>query len=71
LNNSEINRKVTEIEDVDEAAKMFQDVFCTILDKHAPVKIFQVRNNYVPYLSEDMKRLMVERDALKEEATKR
>ena len=67
---SNINQKVTDAVNVEDAAKIFQEIFCEVLDKHAPVKIFQTRKNYVPFLSEDMRRLMNERDALKEEATK-
>ena len=40
------------------------------LIRHAPVKIFQTRTNYLPYLSDDVKRLMEERKALKEEASR-
>ena len=67
---SNLDDKITGAKDIETAAKMFQDIFGEILDKHAPVKIFQTRKNYLPYLSEDTKRLMEERDALKEEATK-
>ena len=70
LQNSDINKKVTDAEDIEDATKIFQDVFCDVLHRHAPVKIFQTRKNYVPYLSEEMRRLMKEREALKEEATK-
>ena len=68
--NSELNKKVTETDNIDDAARLFQEIFTQVLDKHAPVKMFQTRKNYVPYLSEDMKRLLKERDVLKEEATK-
>ena len=44
-------------------------MFEKILNKHAPIKVFQIRNNYVPYLSEETKLVMAERDALKEEGT--
>ena len=39
-----------------------------VLDKHAPVKIIQNRVNYQPYISEDIKKEMAERDNLKEKA---
>ena len=42
----------------------------SILDRHAPVKIFQVRKNYTPYLSEETKQLMAARKNWKEVATK-
>ena len=67
---SNINRKVLEQVHFEGAVEIFQSVFLKILDYHAPVHVFQTRKNYVPFLSEDMKRLMRERDVLKEEATK-
>ena len=65
-----INEAVTACNDIDDAAKTFQDMFSQVLDRHAPIKVFQSRKNSVPYLSEEIKNLMSERDALKEEATK-
>ena len=64
-----INDEITAIDDIDEAALKFQEIFGSILDKHAPVKVFQIRKHYVPYLSEETKLLMEERDCLKNEAT--
>ena len=66
---SDINEKITAIDDLDEAAQNFQELFGSLLDKHAPIKVFQIRKHYVPYLSEEAKLLMEERDSLKEEAT--
>ena len=60
---------MTGIDDIEEAAVEFQNIFKTILDKHAPMKTFQIRKHYIPYLSEETKLLMEERDALKQEAT--
>ena len=65
---SKINEAVTACNDVNEAAEIFQELFSCILDFHAPRKIFQTRKNYVPYLSDETKLLMAERD--EEEATK-
>ena len=45
IQNSDINKKVTEANNVEDAAKIFQDVFCEVLDRHAPVKVFQTRKN--------------------------
>ena len=50
---SKINEAVTACNDVNEAAKIFQELFSCILDFHAPRKIFQTRKNYVPYLSDE------------------
>ena len=67
---SEINSKVVESDNIDVAAEIFRDIFSRVLNNHAPVRTFQTRKNYVPFLSDEMKRLLKERDALKEEATK-
>ena len=66
---SGMNEKVTRINDMEEAAVEFQNTFKAILDKHAPVKTFQIRKHYLPYLSDETKLLMEERDVLKQEAT--
>ena len=58
------------VNDIDEAAEKFKNIFVEVLDKHAPLKVIQVRKNYVPYLSEETKILMKERDTLKIDATK-
>ena len=47
----------------------FSGVFGTILNRHAPLKTYQVRNNYSPWLSSATKEKMSERDKLKEEAS--
>ena len=60
--------EVFECEDIDDAVRVFTDSFRMVLDKHAPVKIIQNRVNYQPYISEDIKREMLERDNLKEKA---
>ena len=67
---SSMNQDILECTDLETAAKIFQQKFSKLLDKHAPVKIFQSRNHYLPYLSKETKLLMKDRDALKEEATK-
>ena len=59
-----------ETDDIDEAGDIFVRVFNEILDKHAPIKTIQNRTNYVPYLTNDIKNLMKQRDTLKEEAAK-
>ena len=64
--NSNIDRDVTACSHVEEAAKVFQDSFRSILDKHAPVKTFQMGKHYSPYVSDQTKTLMKERNILKE-----
>ena len=51
--NSGINEEVTAVDDLEEAATKFQDMFVKILDKHAPVRVFQIKKSYVPYFSMD------------------
>ena len=67
---SEITKNVTECDDLDIAAKLFEDDFRSILDRHAPIKVFQMRKNYSPYLTTETKLLMEERNVIKEEMTK-
>ena len=67
---SDIDRAVTACDEIDAAAEIFEDKFKHILDKHAPIKIFQMRKHYTPYLTEETKLLMDERKVLKEEMTK-
>ena len=49
----------------EEATESFTRIFNKIIDNHAPIKIFLTRNNYAPWLSEETKRIMKERDRLK------
>ena len=45
---TQLKEKITACEDFKEAAQIFEEDFRAILDKHAPVKKFQVRKNYLP-----------------------
>ena len=60
--------RVTYNNNIDEASALFSGIFGSILNKHAPLEVFQVRNNYVPWISEETKQMQAARDALKEEA---
>ena len=68
--NSNLNEAVCNHEDLEEASKLFEETFRNILDIHAPIKTFQMRKYYSPYVSDRTKQLMKERNELKEEATK-
>ena len=48
VNASSINEDIKHIDNIDDAATKFQELFGSILDKHAPVKVFQIRKHYVP-----------------------
>ena len=50
----------------EEANDIFTNVYTSILDRHAPLKVILNRNNYAPHLDTDQKILMAERDLLKE-----
>ena len=65
-----INQKIMRCTELETASRIFQEEFGKILENHAPVKVLQTRNHYLPYLSDETKLLMEERNALKEEATK-
>ena len=47
--------KVLTSENIEEAAEEFSTTFRNVLDNHAPVKIFQTRRNYCPWLTEETK----------------
>ena len=49
-------------EDVNLAVELFSDKLTGILDRLAPVKTIQTRNKYVPWLSQETKNLMQQRD---------
>ena len=50
--------------DVDEATELFTQKLTNILDKMVPMKIYQTRRKFVPWLSEETRKLMKERDDL-------
>ena len=54
--------KIYECEDVNAAIRILTTELNKILDIMAPGKIFQVRTNYAPWLSSDMKVMMKERN---------
>ena len=62
-------REILSISDSDEAASMFEKIFGQILDNHAPVKIFQTRCNYAPWLSDKTKDDIKIRNELKHQST--
>ena len=49
-------------EDANKAAELFTQIVGDILDRHAPVKVFQTRTNFAPWLSDETKNIMKERD---------
>ena len=63
--------KFTDFEEVlktdvpEEATEAFTRIFSKIIDNHAPIKVFLTRNNYAPWLSEETKALMKERNQFK------
>ena len=57
-------------QDIDTAESLFTELFCQILDKHAPWVCFQEKKNYVPWITEETLSLIKKRDLLKHEAQK-
>ena len=49
-------------EDVNEAAEMLTKRVTELLDKYAPVRTIQVRSRYAPWLSDETKSIMKERN---------
>ena len=57
-------------QDPEEAATLLTNKLTIILDTMAPLKTIQVRNKYAPWLSQDTKQLMKERNKAQETAAK-
>ena len=55
--------------DVNVAVKLFTSKFSQVLDKHAPLKKFQNRKRYAPWISNSTKELMQERNSAQAWAT--
>ena len=68
--NSGINTIVTGAKTIDVAAEAFENIFKHILNEHAPMKVFHMRKNYIPFVSEETKELILNRKALQEEEAK-
>ena len=68
---SNINASVATHENIEGASEAFRNEFLAILNFHAPIRTFQIRKNYCPYLSEETKALMAERSTLQNEASKK
>ena len=60
--------KVLNSRNINEASALFSGIFGSILNKHAPLKVFQVRNNYSPSISNETKQMIKARDELKQES---
>ena len=54
--------------EVDTAVKLLSEKITTILDNMAPMRTVQIRTNYNPWLSQQTKDLMEERDSLHKKA---
>ena len=60
--------EVYQCDDVDVSAAIFTRKFVDVLNLHAPWVIFQLRNNYSPWITNETKDLMKTRDGLKKSA---
>ena len=67
IRNTDFNH-LLELNDVDEATNTFAQIFGQILDNHAPVKTFQTRTNYAPWLSKTTKADIELRNELKKQS---
>ena len=68
--NSGINENVTSCDSIEEASLTFENQFGAILNYHAPLRTIQMRKNYCPFLTEETKLLIEERNILHSEAAK-
>ena len=66
---SDINANVCSLNDIEKASEAFQSEFKSILDYYAPIRTMQLRKNYCPYLCEETKELIKERNILQKEAS--
>ena len=57
--------EVLETEDITVAAEKFSNIFKNVLDNHAPIKIFQSRKHYAPWLTDETKEMIKKRNELK------
>ena len=58
--------EILDTNDPNTAAEAFSRIFSSVADNHAPVKIFQTRLNYAPWVSAATKELMKERNTLQD-----
>ncbi len=49
----------------DDALAAFEILFYSLLDKHAPMKKYTVKNIRAPWIDNELKNIMVERDVAK------
>ena len=54
--------EVYQCDHVETAVDLFTNNFVSLLDRHIPLKVIQTRTKYVPWLSDQTKQLMDERD---------
>ena len=54
--------------EINVAVEILTEEITSILDKMAPIKVFQVRTNYAPWLSANTKALMQQRDSAQKKA---
>ena len=60
--------RVLNNENINEASALFSGIFGSILNKHAPLKVYQVRNNYSNWITSETKDMIKERNKLKKES---
>ena len=58
------------INDPNEMWEKWKEIFLEIANKHAPIKTRRVRNKDSPWLTSQIRRLIIERDGLKKQAIK-
>lgn len=61
---------IDEIEDINDRWDLWKGMFLSVVDKHAPYKTKRIRNKKSPWMTPDIKKLLIERDKLKHLAVK-
>ena len=59
------NVYAVEENDLDSKATIFENYFTSIIEKHAPLKTFTIKHPKAPWLTDDIKKHMDERDKQK------
>ena len=64
------NINAVDDDDIDNQVTIFENIHKEIIDKHAPMRTFRVTRPATPWLTEDIKKLMDERDKYKNKFNK-
>ena len=70
VNDARIDEKVKRIDSVDEAAQKLTEEIQSIINKHGPEKVVQLKNNYNRAIQDDTKETIRKRNRMRIDAMK-